>query len=100
MTKKDDLIRAAGKLLVVENDCDPKSIREYNVDGERTDIWVCSNDRYKDQLIMKDIVWPVEARDSLIVILLKRQKLKAELDKSMGMYYELNNMIARGEQLL
>ena len=94
---KHDLIVAAGKFLVAGRDDDPTSVSEYKLDGVRDDCYLGSNDKYKDQMMYKDYCWPVQVRDELISVLTERNKLMKAYNESMGLIYELNNKIARGE---
>lgn len=98
MNHKEQLIQAVGKFIVVADLADPASITEYTLDGDQGKfVYRGHNDRYKDQRFSKEFCWPVQAKDELIAILTERQLLQKALDRSLGLVYELNNKIARGD---
>ena len=97
MSKKHEMIVAAGRFLVVGDMADPASITEYKLDGVDPGVYRCSSESYTNQRVIAEYCWPVEAREELVTILTERQRLQKALDDSMGLVYQLGNKIARGE---
>jgi hypothetical protein len=95
---KHELIVAAGKFLVMEDDSNPNALREYSYDSLATGgVLVGSRPGFDKQLIMIEYCWPVQVKEELVAILTERRRLKQAYDKSMGLIYELTNKIQRGE---
>lgn len=104
MNLKEELIKAAGKFLVVGDYEDPSAIRELTFVNVTKDFFVGQDERTAiedprnpNQKFMREFCWPPQAREELEEILRERQKLRKQLDDSMGLVYQLNNKIARGD---
>lgn len=94
---KKELIKAAGKFLVVADFADPNTIKEYTLDRIGKSTYVGSHGKDGEQTFLAEFCWPIQVREELTQVCIEIEKQKKKYDNSFKLIYILNNKITNGE---
>ena len=94
---KKELIKAAGKFLVVADFSDPNTIQEYTLDSIGQTVYVGSYGKSRKQTYLAEFCWPIQVREELTKSCMEIEKQKKKYNNSFNSIYILNNKITNGE---
>jgi hypothetical protein len=90
MTSKKLLVQESGCFITCQLD-DPFSIRVRQL---KTILCESTYVDRQNEHFDANFCWPLQYKNELLAVLTERAKLKKAFDDSMGLVYQLNNMIA------